>query len=221
MSSNNRVVKIYNSRMTILELLHSKYNYNIDEYKGFSINEIDAMINSNQLDMLLTQVGEGDTITNAPSNTYIKYHITQNTNELALRPAKLDEIIEDLFIETDTLTKKDTLIVIFDGEPNDSLKSHLIYKYNHDGIFVVVHNIKRLQFNILEHILMPVNVHILDDNETVLLKEKYHLKNVKELPEISRFDPMALAICLRPGQICTFDRKSPTALVTEYFRICL
>lgn len=68
---------------------------------------------------------------------------------------------------------------------------------------------------------MPVNVHILDDNETVLLKEKYHLKNVKELPEISRFDPMALAICLRPGQICTFDRKSPTALVTEYFRICL
>ena len=221
MSSNNRVVKIYNSRMTILELLHSKYNYNIDEYKGFSINEIDAMINSNQLDMLLTQVGEGDTITNAPSNTYIKYHITQNTNELALRPAKLDEIIEDLFIETDTLTKKDTLIVIFDGEPNDSLKSHLIYKYNHDGIFVVVHNIKRLQFNILEHMLMPVNVHILDDNETVLLKEKYHLKNVKELPEISRFDPMALAICLRPGQICTFDRKSPTALVTEYFRICL
>lgn len=221
MSSNNRVVKIYNSRMTILELLHSKYNYNIDEYKGFSINEIDAMINSNQLDMLLTQVGEGDTITNAPSNAYIKYHITQNTNELALRPAKLDEIIEDLFIETDTLTKKDTLIVIFDGEPNDSLKSHLIYKYNHDGIFVVVHNIKRLQFNILEHMLMPVNVHILDDNETVLLKEKYHLKNVKELPEISRFDPMALAICLRPGQICTFDRKSPTALVTEYFRICL
>ena len=221
MSSNNRVVKIYNSRMTILELLYSKYNYNIDEYKGFSINEIDAMINSNQLDMLLTQVGEGDTISNAPSKTYIKYHITQNTSELALRPAKLDEFIEDLFIETDTLTKKDTLIVIFDGEPNDSLKAHLIYKYNHDGIFVVVHNIKRLQFNILEHTLMPMNVRILNDNETILLKEKYHLKNVKELPEISRFDPMALAICLRPGQICTFDRKSPTALVTEYFRICL
>jgi len=221
MSSNNRVVKIYNSRMTILELLHSKYNYNIDEYKGFSINEIDAMINSNQLDMLLTQVGEGDAISNAPSKTYIKYHITQNTNELALRPTKLDEFIEDLFIETDTLTKKDTLIVIFDGEPNDSLKAHLIYKYNHDGFFVVVHNIKRLQFNILEHTLMPMNVRILNENETILLKEKYHLKNVKELPEISRFDPMALAICLRPGQICTFDRKSPTALVTEYFRICL
>jgi hypothetical protein len=58
--------------MNILELLHSKYNYNIDEYKGFSINEIDAMIKFNQLDMLLTQIGEGDAITNAPSKTYIK-----------------------------------------------------------------------------------------------------------------------------------------------------
>ena len=72
MSSNNIVVQIYNSRMNILELLHSKYNYNIDEYKGFSINEIDAMIKFNQLDMLLTQIGEGDAITNAPSKTYIK-----------------------------------------------------------------------------------------------------------------------------------------------------
>jgi DNA-directed RNA polymerase subunit H (RpoH/RPB5) len=216
MSSNNRVVQIYNSRTTILELLNSKYNYNIDEYKGFSINEIDAMINSNQLDMLLTQTGEGDTISNAPSKTYIKYHIKQNLNELALRP-----ILEDLFIDTDTLTKKDTLIVIFDGEPNDSLKAHLDYKYNHDGIFVVVHNIKRLQFNILEHNLMPLNIRILDDTETTKIKEKYNLKNVKELPEISRFDPMALAICLRPGQICTFDRKSPNSVTAEYFRICI
>ena len=216
MSSNNIVVQIYNSRMTILELLHSKYHYNIDEYKGFSINEIDAMIKQNQLDMLLTQVGEGDTITNAPSKTYIKYHVKQSLNESVLRP-----ILEDLFIYTDTLNKNDTLIVIFDGEPNDSLKSHLIYKYNHDGIFIVVHNIQRLQFNILEHMLMPLNIRILDDNATKDLMEKYHLKNVKELPEISRFDPMALAICLRPGQICTFDRKSPNALISEYFRICV
>jgi len=216
MSSNNRVVQIYNSRMIILELLQSKYNYNIDEYKGFSINEIDAMINSNQLDMLLTQIGEGDAIANAPSKTYIKYHIKQNLNDVALRP-----IIEDLFIDTDTLTKKDTLIVIFDGEPNDTLKSHLIYKYNHDGIFIVVHNIQRLQFNILEHTLMPLNIQILSEKETIDLKEKYNLKDVKELPEISRFDPMALAICLRPRQICTFDRKSPNSVISQYYRICV
>ncbi len=214
MTSNNRVVQIYNSRNTILELLHTKHKYNIDEYKGFSINEIDAMIQSNQLDMLLTQrEGEG---TVAPYKTYVKYYIKSSLNEHSLQP-----IIEDLFILTDTLSTKDMLIVILDGEPNESLQAHLKYKWNHDGIFVVVHNIKRLQFNILEHHLVPSNIHILTAGETDELIRKYHLKSTKELPEISRFDPMALAICLKPGEICTFDRKSPTALLTEYYRICV
>lgn len=214
MTSNNRVVQIYNSRNTILELLHTKHNYNIDEYKGFSINEIDAMIQSNQLDMLLTHSKGGDT--NAPYKTYVKYYIKSSLNEHSLQP-----IIEDLFILTDTLSTKDMLIVILDGEPNESLQAHLKYKWNHDGIFVVVHNIKRLQFNILEHHLVPSNIRILTAGETDELIRKYHLKSTKELPEISRFDPMALAICLKPGEICVFDRKSPTALLTEYYRICV
>ena len=162
MTSNNRVVQIYNSRNTILELLHTKHKYNIDEYKGFSINEIDAMIQSNQLDMLLTQ-REGED-TNASYKTYVKYYIKSSLNEHSLQP-----IIEDLFILTDTLSTKDILIVILDGEPNESLQAHLKYKWNHDGIFVVVHNIKRLQFNILEHYLVPSNVHILTAGETCLL----------------------------------------------------
>lgn len=214
MTSNNRVLQIYNSRNTILELLHTNYRYNIDEYKGFSINEIDTMLSSNQLDMLLTHLEDGSIV--APFKTYVKYYIKSTLNEHALQP-----ILEDLFILTDTLNPKDTLIVILDGEPNDSLKTHLKYKLSHDGIFVVVHNIKRLQFNILEHALVPSNIHILNDKEREEIMQKYHLKHVKELPEISRFDPMALAICLRPGQICSFDRKSPTSLLTKYYRICV
>jgi len=216
MTSNNRVLQIYNSRNTILELLRSNYQYNIDEYKGFSINEIDAMIHSNQLDMLLTHTGDGKENTVASFKTYVKYYIKSTLNEHALQP-----ILEDLFILTDTLNAKDTLIVILDGEPNDSLKTHLKYKFSHDGIFVVVHNIKRLQFNLLEHNLVPSNIRILNTKEIETIMEKYHLKHLKELPEISRFDPMALAICLRPGQICSFDRKSPTSLITTYYRICI
>ena len=216
MTSNNRVVQIYNSRNTILELLHTKHHYNIDEYKGFSINEIDAMIQSNQLDMLLTHVQSSDEGIVAPYKTYVKYYIKSTLNEHTLQP-----IVEDLFILTDTLSTKDILIVILDGEPNESLQAHLKYKWNHDGIFVVVHNIKRLQFNLLEHQLVPDNVRILTAGETDEIIRKYHLKSTKELPEISRFDPMALAICLKPGEICAFDRKSPTALLTTYYRICV
>ena len=214
MTSNNRVVQIYNSRNTILELLHTKHHYNIDEYKGFSINEIDAMIQSNQLDMLLTHVTDEGTV--APYKTYVKYYIKSTLNEHTLQP-----IVEDLFILTDTLSTKDILIVILDGEPNESLQAHLKYKWNHDGIFVVVHNIKRLQFNILEHHLIPDNVRILNAAETDEMIRKYLLKSTKDLPEISRFDPMALAICLKPGEVCAFDRKSPTALLTTYYRVCV
>jgi DNA-directed RNA polymerase subunit H (RpoH/RPB5) len=147
----------------------------------------------------------------------VKFHLGKNLNENSLQP-----IIEDLFILTDTLTPKDKLIVIYEGgDPNDSLKTHLKYKFSHDGIFVVVHNIKRLQFNLLEHHLLPSNITILTETETTELMEKYHLNKIQELPEISRFDPMALAICLRPGQICKFYRKSPTALTAEYYRVCI
>jgi len=209
-SSNNRVLQIYNARKTILELLNTKGNYNVDDYKGFSINEIDVMINSNQLDMLLT---DG----NNSSKTYVKFHLGKNLNENSLQP-----IIEDLFILTDTLTSKDTLIIIYEGgDPNDSLKTHLKYKFSHDNIFVVVHNIKRLQFNLLEHHLLPSNITILNDLEKTELMQKYHLNKLQELPEISRFDPMALAISLRPGEVCKFHRKSPTSLNTEYYRICV
>jgi DNA-directed RNA polymerase subunit H (RpoH/RPB5) len=41
------------------------------------------------------------------------------------------------------------------------------------------------------------------------------------LPEISRFDPLALAIALRPGQVAKFIRNSATALHQDYFRICV
>jgi DNA-directed RNA polymerase subunit H (RpoH/RPB5) len=93
--------------------------------------------------------------------------------------------------------------------------------YNHDGIFVVVHNIKRLQFNILEHHLVPT-VSILEESQVKELEQKYHLTQIAtQLPEISRYDPMALAICLRPLQVCKLIRSSPTALHTEYYRICI
>jgi len=208
-SSNNRVLQIYNARKTILELLHNNGNYNIDDYKGFSINEIDVMLNSDQLDMLLTEGND--------NKTYVKFHLGKNLNENSLLP-----IIEDLFILTDTLTPKDTLVVIYEGgDPNDSLKTHLKYKFSHDGIFVVVHNIKRLQFNLLEHHLLPSNITILTEVEMVELIQKYHLNKIQELPEISRFDPMALAISLRPGQVCKFYRNSPTALTAEYYRVCI
>lgn len=208
MSSNNRILRIYKSRVNILKQLGNQ-GYNVTDYSEFSINEIDTMFTNKQLDMLVTNE-------NTDKKTYVKYYLDAKQ----VRPQYLDEIIEDLFLADTVLTKDDTLVIIIDGEPNDTIISKVNYLYDHDGIFVVIHNISRLQFNLLEHSLVPP-IKILTEGETSKLMVKYNLKDITQLPEISRFDPQALAIALRPGQVCEIERKSVTAMKYEYYRVCV
>jgi DNA-directed RNA polymerase subunit H (RpoH/RPB5) len=208
MSTNNRILRIYKSRATILKLLQ-KQGYNITDYSEFSINEIDTMFTNKQLDMLVTNE-------NADNKTYVKYYLDAKQ----VRPQYLDEIIEDLFLVESVLTKNDTLVIIIDGEPNETIISKVNYLYDHDGIFVVIHNISRLQFNILEHSLVPP-IKILSGGETTQILKTYNLKDTTQLPEISRFDAQALAISMRPGQVCEIERKSVTVMKYNYYRVCV
>ena len=129
MSSNNRILGIYKSRTTMIELLNVQ-GYNVEDYDTFSINEIDAMYSNNQLDMLVTH-------SENKRKTYVKYYL----NAKQIKPKNLDDIIEDLFFIENVLTKDDTLIIITEDEPNDTIVAKLKYLFDHDGIFVVIHNI--------------------------------------------------------------------------------
>jgi DNA-directed RNA polymerase subunit H (RpoH/RPB5) len=205
--SCNRILKIYKSRNTILRLLE-KEKYDVSDYAEFSINEIDAMYTNDQLDMLVKNESN--------NKTYIKYYL----NSKNIRKENLEALVEDLFQIESILTKTDTLIIIINEEPNDTIIERIKYLYDHDGIFIVLHNIERLQFNILDHHLVP-EINILNDDKVETLKKTYNLKDTSQLPEISRFDPQALAICLRPGQVCSLLRKSNTALEYHYYRVCV
>ena len=208
-ASSNRILSIYKSRSNILEILSDNLGYNTKEYDGFSINEIDAMFSNSQLDMLIKH-------SDSERKVYIKYYLTAKQ----IRPQNLDDIIEDLFVIENVLTKDDTLIIITEDEPNDTIVTKMKYLYDHDGIFVVIHNIRRLQYNILNHKLVP-SCTILKDEDIVKLKNKYNISNLMQLPEISRFDPQALALCIRPGNVCEFRRNSATAMFYNYYRICV
>jgi len=210
--SSNRILKIYNSRNTILELLESQ-EFDVSGYSGFSINEIDAMFVNSQLDMLVSN-------TKNEKKAYIKYYISPKQTAKQIKSQNLDEIIEDLFVIDNVLTKNDTLVIIIDDEPNDTIITRLKYLFDNDGIFVVIHNIKRLQFNILNHTLIP-KISILEELELENLKKKYSLKNLSQLPEISRFDPLALAIMMRPNDVAMIIRDSVTALNNAYYRVCV
>lgn len=207
MSSNNQILNVYKSRTNILDILKLQ-GYDVTDYETFSINEIDAMLTNNQLDMLV----EKET---TKQKSYIKYYSSKQ-----IRPNILDEIIEDLYFIENILEKKDNLIIITDDEPNDSILTKVKYLYDHDGIFVIIHSIKRLQYNMLDHNLVP-KCDVLSNEEKDQFMKKFNIKNNSQLPEISRFDPQALVMCIRPGDVTKFTRKSITSLENDYYRVCV
>jgi DNA-directed RNA polymerase subunit H (RpoH/RPB5) len=185
--------------------------YSVEDYSYFSTNEIDTMVKNNQLDMLITRQRDDAKI-------YIKYML----EEKQLRPPILDKLVEDLFDVEEVLTdkRKDSIVLVANEEPNQSIRNKMEYMYDKNGYFIILHNIDRLQFNLLNHVMVP-ECHILSEKEVEQLMLEYNIKDVKNLPEISRFDPQALVITLRPGQIVQFMRKSVTAMETSYYRMCI
>ena len=62
-----------------------------------------------------------------------------------------------------------------------------------------------------------------EDNYDEEKEEFYKKFNVNEtqIPEISRFDPVARALCLRPKQICKITRYDKISYKNDYYRICV
>ena len=61
---------------------------------------------------------------------------------------------------------------------------------------------------------------VLLDKKKEEIKQKFNILYDNQFPEISRFDPVAEAIGLRPNQLCKIIRNSPTSIKSEYYRLC-
>ena len=118
------------------------------------------------------------------------------------------------------LTHKDTLLFVIRDDPNDTLIETLKHIWETEGIFIIVQSIKRLQFNILEHTLVPFH-RILSEEETNDIMKKYNIDNINQFPEISRFDPVSIAIGIKPNEVCEIQRPSKTSIVGYYYRVCV
>ena len=227
-NTSSLISQIYKSRSTLLELM-KKQGYDTLGYKGFSVNEINTMKTNNQLDMILEKslsnpkqkyMDEAkhdnviEEIDEESEKIYIKYYLAKS-----LRPANLQEMIDDLFTVEEVLKKRDTLLVVVKDEVNETLINTLKHIWESEKIFIILIPLKRLQFNILEHILVPAH-RVLDESEKISIKNRYNIVNDSEFPELSRFDPVAQTIGIRPGQICEINRPSKTAISAPYYRIC-
>ena len=167
------------------------------------------MIKTSQLDMLINH-------TTDVKKVYIKYFLPDKQKQIS--KMALDNIIEDLYhSHVETLNKLDTLIIIIDEEPNQSNLQRMDYLYNNENIFIVMFNIKRLQCNISNHHLVP-KMSIITSNElSVFMKEKQIL-SLLQLPQISRYDPQAMKLLMRPNEVCKiYNYIAYTIIDYQYF----
>ena len=130
-NTSSLISSVYKSRLNMLELMKMQ-GYNVDEYNGFSINEVNTMKLNNQLDMILEKYTEDDDTKRKPK-IYIRYYLAKS-----LRPQNLQEMIDDLFNIEEVLQKHDTLFIVVKDEVNETLLNTLKHIWEQDKIFIVI-----------------------------------------------------------------------------------
>lgn len=210
MTENKKINSIYKSRETLLNILNRR-GYITDDYSGFNINNIHALYSNNQLDMIVKNKDSAQKV-------YIKYFLEKGCNA-----SRIYEIIRNIYtndsLDTDTLTDNDELIIVIKDEPNDTTQKLQQSIYLQEKKFITIININRLLFNILDHTYVPIHVALSEQQKTQIM-EQYNITNDNQFPEISRFDPVAQVIGLRPGQLCKITRPSKTSIISTFYRIC-
>lgn len=204
------ISRLFMSRNILLDLLNHQ-GFITDDYVDFSIHELNTMYVNEQLDMILSKKSS----LNSTEKVYVKYHITK-----PIRSHNVNNYVEDIF-ETEKILDKSTdqLIIIIKDNVNDTLVNEMRTLFDKHGYYVNIFAIKSLLFNPLEHKLVPPH-RILSSDEKSDIDKKYNIIDNKQYPEISRFDPIAMAIGIRPGQLCEITRGSKTAIYSLYYRLC-
>jgi DNA-directed RNA polymerase subunit H (RpoH/RPB5) len=205
-NSNSFIISIYNSRKILLEILQER-GFNVTKYSNFGITEIGILLENNQLDMLLENE-------NTKKKIYVKFYI----NKL-IKPQNIYDIVEDLFHIETILEKKDDLMIIIKDEPNDTMMENIKDIWVSENIYVSLLNIKRLQYNILKHTLVPKHT-LLTLSEKEQFMKKYNVMETSQIPDISFFSPVSLVLGIRPEDVVKIERNSRTAIQSDFYRVC-
>ncbi len=216
------ITQLYKSRNILLEQLEQQ-GYEIKDFTGCSIQEINILSDKNQMDMLINKPPANK------ENIYVKYYYNDGKQ---MTTKNLDTFVTELFgqegdgedneeDEESFLTKNDTLLIISSQELNDSLTRRLKEQWEMNGYYVMIINLARLQFNLLNHELVPNHRVVRNIEEIIEIKNKFSITDNHQFPTISRFDPVAVAIGLKPGELVAITRPSKTAITTMYYRFCI
>ena len=204
--SNSHIVSIYNSRKYLLEILEER-GFNIVNYNNFSISEVSILVENDQLDMLLEN-------NKTNKKVYVKYYVDKG-----IKTQNIYAIVEDLFHLENLLSKNDDLIIITKDEPNETSIQDIKDIWMQENIYVSLLHIKRLQYNILKHSLVPKHS-VLSKEEEENFKHTYNISDNSKIPDISYFSPVSLVMGIRPNDIVKIERNSRTAIKSDFYRVC-
>ena len=213
--SNNRIKHLYIARKNLIYYLEN-LGYDVSEYKQFNIAEISAMEkNSNSEFSALDFEVKRDREDNVVETCTIKYYIKNN-----IKQTVLESIVTDYYEEKQEDKDNCNLIVISFNAMNDSLQKSIKSMWKKYKEYVVLLDIQSLQFNILEHSFVPKHIK-LNMNEKQELYEKFNIRDDRQLPEISMFDPVAKVILLKPKDVCKIIRYDKISIINEFYRVCV
>ena len=134
-------------------------------------------------------------------------------------PAKLKTADVRSILEEDMQSEKtyDLHILVLNENPTQNNMKAL-----HDlTVNLEIHLLKRLQFNITKHSLVPKHEVIRDKKLIDDIVEMYKLKNKYQLPLILKNDPIAKYYGMKPGEVVKITRVSESAGQYVAYRCCL
>ena len=202
---NSNIQDIFKSRTILMSHLKNA-NYNVSAFENSSYDEIYYMNVHKELNF---QVSDDKNNT-----VFVKYVLDK-----PIKSQLLQHITDELF-NTDFVPTTSIIVLIMKDEPNATLHELVKQIYAEEHIYIILYNIKRLLFNIREHNFVPPH-EVLTTEQAATFKEKFFIESDKQLPSISRFDPVANSIFMKPGQICKINRSSVSSITGEYYRVCV
>jgi DNA-directed RNA polymerase subunit H (RpoH/RPB5) len=205
--------KLYKSRNNIIYYL-KEMGYDCASHEHFSMEELDVLQKNEGLDFMVVKGEE---------KCYVKY-MTEDANTKnpanSVKKLNISNIIDDMFMQEGILTEKDTLVLITNEYSVDSIHKALKNIWELKHLYVVLFDLKQLQLNVLKHKLVPKHTK-LNPSEKVELYRNLNIEEDAQLPEISRFDPVAKTLFLRPGEVCRITRFDKISYTNDYYRVCI
>ena len=201
------IFSVYTAYCVLLDILKGR-GFDVSEYEGFSKTQVAGMLASNQMDLLLKS---------SSKKVYVRYELERAPDLLKLA----DQFFEPFEETPPVLTHEDDLIIVSKDGANDSKVEMMNDLWENRKVYMAIFSLADLQFNKFRAALVPSKIDILNEEEARDFKKKYYVQDLSQLPTISRYDPIASLLGVRPTQIVKFERDSVAALTLDFYRVCI